>query len=129
MDYIRIAKVSELQGIRIKSFKVLARNIGIVNDGGGTFFATEISCKHQNADLSAGQLKGDILTCPRHGWTYNIRSGQCLNHDSAPLRRYALKIEGDDVFVSPTPIDVRGAEEETDALPEIRFKAGGAAES
>lgn len=127
MNYIRIAKVSDFQGIRIKSFKVLARNIGIVKNADGTFFATEISCKHQNADLSAGQMKGDILTCPRHGWTYNIRTGQCLNHDSTPLRRYALKIEGDDIFVSPTPTDV-GGEEEMEALPEIHFNAGGAAE-
>ena len=104
MDYIKLAKVSDFDAVRIRSYRVIARNVGIVKDSDGTFFATEVSCKHQNADLTTGRFRGDIVTCPRHGWTYDIRTGQCLNHDSTPLRRYGLRIEGDDIFVSVMPV-------------------------
>ena len=104
MDYIKLAKVSDFDTVRIRSYRVIARNVGIVKDSDGTFFATEVSCKHQNADLITGRFRGDVVTCPRHGWTYDIRTGQCLNHDSTPLRRYGLRIEGDDIFVSITPV-------------------------
>lgn len=104
MDYIKLAKVSDFDTVRIRSYRVLARNVGIVKDPDGTFFATEVSCKHQNADLTTGRFRGDVVTCPRHGWTYDIRTGECLNHDSTPLRRYGLRIEGEAILVSVKPI-------------------------
>lgn len=108
IQYVKLAKVSDFNSVRIKSYRILARPVGIVRNSDGTFFATEISCKHQNADLSAGHIKGDLLTCPRHGWQYNLETGECVNHDSTPLRRYAMKVEGDELFVSLRPISNEG---------------------
>jgi nitrite reductase/ring-hydroxylating ferredoxin subunit len=103
MQYVKIAKVADFDGVRVRTFKILARTVGVVKDPDGTFYAIEFDCKHQNANLGTGQIRGDVVTCPRHGWTYNIRSGVCLNQRSAPLRRYALKIEDEDIYVSLRP--------------------------
>lgn len=108
IQYVKLAKTSDFDSTRIKSFRILARPVGIIRNSDGTFFATEISCKHQNADLSTGLIKGDFLTCPRHGWRYNLETGECVNHDSTPLRRYALKVEDGDIFVSLRPISSEG---------------------
>ena len=108
IQYIKLAKTSDFVSVRIKSYRILARPVGIVRNSDGTFFATEISCKHQNADLSTGRIRGDLLTCPRHGWQYNLQTGECVNHDSTPLRRYALKVEDGDIFVSLRPISREG---------------------
>lgn len=105
MQYVKLAKISDFDTVRIKSFRVLAKPVGIVKNDDGTFFATEIACKHQNADLSTGRVQGDVLTCPRHGWRYDLRTGECLNHESTPLRRYGLKLEGDDILVSIRPVE------------------------
>ena len=56
-------------------------------------------------DLTTGKFEGDIVTCPRHGWIYNVRTGDCLTHESTRLRRYGLKVEGDDVFITLLPIE------------------------
>ena len=120
VQFLKLAKVSDFDRIFVKSYRILGRNVGIVKDKDGDFFATEVSCKHHNADLTLGKFDGDIVVCPRHGWTYNIRTGQCLDHDSSPLRRYALKIEGDDIFVSATPEEPEEIEE--DEVYEIKFK-------
>jgi len=105
MDYIKVASRGEFDSARFKRMRILARNIAIFKDDNDSFFAIEVNCKHQNADLTAGTLDGDLLTCPRHGWTYDIRTGACVNYDSAPLRRFDLKIEGDDIYISIHPVE------------------------
>lgn len=103
--YVRAASVEEFARTRFKRMSLLARNIAIFRDDDGGFFATEISCKHQNWDLTTGKFVGDIVTCPRHGWVYNIRTGECLNQDSTPLRQYGVKVEDDTVYITLRPIE------------------------
>jgi nitrite reductase/ring-hydroxylating ferredoxin subunit len=68
-----------------------------------TFFAKEMACKHQGADLSALPVKNDEVVCRRHGWKYNVVDGRCVNHDSPPLRAHEVAVEEDAVFVSLFP--------------------------
>lgn len=118
MDFVKLAKVSDFGTLRIKSFQLLGKFVAIVKERDGSFYATEIACKHNNADLTTGRFDGDIVTCSRHGWKYDIRTGECLNQNSSPLRRHALKIEGNDIFVSMTPV-LPEPEEQDDGLLEI----------
>jgi 3-phenylpropionate/trans-cinnamate dioxygenase ferredoxin subunit len=103
--YVKIATIAEFEAVRFKKVRLLARNVAIFRDSDGTFFATEISCKHQNWDLTTGRFEGDIVTCPRHGWVYNIRTGDCLTHESTRLRRYGLQIDGDDIYITLLPLE------------------------
>ena len=114
MEYIRLAAVSDLDDVHIKSFRVFGKLIAIVKDRDGSFWATEIACKHQNADLSSVYAGRDEVRCPRHGWKYNIRTGECLNQNSAPLRRHGLRVDGEDVYVSTHPIEPEPPSEEQD---------------
>ncbi len=102
-QFIKLAKVGDFSETRIKSFSIVAKPVAIVKDPDGTFWATEIGCKHNNFDLTCAPFKGDEVRCPRHGWIYNIRSGECLNQNSAPLRRHLLEVRGEDIYVSLTP--------------------------
>ena len=105
MRFLKIAKVDDFDGQRLRTYRVIARSVGIFKEPDGSFYAIEMLCKHQNADLSAGQINGDVATCPRHGWQYNIRTGECLTNPSTPLRRFALKVEDGDIYVSMSPLD------------------------
>lgn len=98
-----MAKTSDFNGLRFRGYTLLGRRVAIFREADGTFYASEVSCKHQNADLLTGQIEGDIVTCPRHHWKYNLKTGECLTHNSARLRRHALKIEGEDIYVSLSP--------------------------
>jgi nitrite reductase/ring-hydroxylating ferredoxin subunit len=111
-QFIKLATSDEFREVRIKSFSVLAKPIAIIKDPDGTFWATEIACKHNNFDLTNGKFRGDEVRCPRHGWTYNIRSGQCLDHSSAPLRRHELELRGSDIYVSMFPVQEQAEPEE-----------------
>lgn len=105
IKWVRLAKASDFERTRWRSYSVMARKVGIIKREDGSFYAIEVSCKHQNWDLTTGTLEGTIATCPRHFWKYDIETGKCLTHDSTPLRRYALKVEGDDIYVSLLPVE------------------------
>lgn len=105
MDYIRVGSVNELEGKTLKGYRIFGKVVAVLNKGNGNYEAIEAGCKHQGADLTEGELKGWVVTCPRHGWRYNLESGNCVNHDSLPLKKYAIKIESGDIHISFQPIE------------------------
>ncbi len=88
----------------MKSFRILARHVGIFKAEDGSFYAMESGCQHQQADLTLGHIKGDVVTCYRHGWRYNLRTGECLEGDAKPLRRYGLRVEGEFLYITRGPL-------------------------
>ena len=104
MTYIKVAKVEEFEIKKIKSLSILGKKIGIIKREDGSFYAIEVGCKHQGADITKGNLRNNTATCPRHKWKYNLETGECLNHESQKLRKYDLKIVGNDIKISLEPI-------------------------
>lgn len=105
MEYLKIAKINDFKDKNIKSFSVFGKKIGLVQSGDGSFFATEIGCKHQGADLSKGEIDGYIATCNRHHWKYDLITGECINHESPKLRKHGVQVKGEDIYVSLIPIE------------------------
>ena len=104
MDFVKVAHVDDFNSIPHKSFRILARHVAVFKNPDGTFRAIETGCKHAQANLLDGPIKGDIVTCPRHGWKFNLRTGECIEPSGAPLRPYALKIEDGAIYISALPL-------------------------
>lgn len=63
-------------------------------------FAIEDVCTHDGGPLDQGELEGCRVVCPRHGATFDVRSGEALTLPAVVgLPTYAVRIEGDDIFV------------------------------
>jgi nitrite reductase/ring-hydroxylating ferredoxin subunit len=43
---------------------------------------------------------GALVRCPWHKWDFEIATGRCPVHPRLRLRRYAVRVDGDDVVVS-----------------------------
>lgn len=67
----------------------------------GQIMACEAVCPHQGFSLEAGFLdpEENTLTCPLHGWRFDLGSGQCQQNHSK-LKRYAVKVEQGHIFLS-----------------------------
>lgn len=53
------------------------------------------SCPHAAAPLSGGTVRDGTITCPRHGWVFDIRSGDCHTNPAYCLRAYdAREVDG-----------------------------------
>jgi nitrite reductase/ring-hydroxylating ferredoxin subunit len=58
------------------------------------------TCTHKGGPLAEGKLAGTRLTCPWHGWMYDVRSGQCLFPPrGGGVPSYKARVEGADVWV------------------------------
>ena len=41
----------------------------------GSYHALDGICSHQGGPLGKGGLTGCVVTCPWHGWQYDVRTG------------------------------------------------------
>jgi nitrite reductase/ring-hydroxylating ferredoxin subunit/alkylhydroperoxidase/carboxymuconolactone decarboxylase family protein YurZ len=51
-------------------------------------------CPHQTTNIPHLALQGCTLTCPKHEWAFDIRSGECIAKGTSPLKRWDSKVEG-----------------------------------
>jgi nitrite reductase (NADH) small subunit len=65
----------------------------------GTFYALDGVCAHQGGPLAEGEVTGCVVTCPWHGWQFDVRTGQ--HQFSATIRQPTLpvRVVGDAVLV------------------------------
>ncbi len=99
-NYITVARIDDFNEVSIRSYSVFGKKIGIIKRLDGSFQAMEVACKHQGADLTKGVIVNFIATCHRHQWQYNLLTGECLNHESPPLRRYPLVVENENIKIA-----------------------------
>ena len=52
------------------------REIAVFNVD-GTFYAIENTCCHRGGPLGEGELEGAVVTCPWHGWEFDVTTGRC----------------------------------------------------
>ena len=49
-------------------------------------------CPHQSTDIPELALKGNTLTCPKHHWQFDVKSGDCIKKGDSPLKRLKSKV-------------------------------------
>lgn len=94
----RIGSVSSLRERGALSVKVDGKLLAVFLVG-DEVVATDGKCPHAGGPLFQGDLQGDRLSCPWHGWNYSLRTGACEEDPSITLPFYAVRVEGDDLFV------------------------------
>ena len=67
-----------------------------VEDG---FYATQPHCIHLQGPLGEGRLEGCVLTCPWHGWQYDVRTGENEFDRAIVLQTYEVQVVDGDVRV------------------------------
>lgn len=79
----------------------------------GTLHCTDNICPHVQGPLGDGHLEGEIVTCPWHGWQFNVRTGECLDRPDRPVAVYPVRLEEGRILVDPgrpaQPSDPGGA--------------------
>lgn len=66
----------------------------------GRYYAFSDSCRHEGGPLSAGVLIDTSVTCPWHGWAYDIRSGKSLVPPvGLRIATYPVEVSHDELYV------------------------------
>ena len=54
--------------------------------------AFDSRCPHQATDIPHLALQGTMLTCPKHGWMFDLRTGQGVQAGTRPLQQWPAKV-------------------------------------
>lgn len=74
-----------------------------VFDLDGDLVALDDRCLHRGGSLSAGYVRGGVVTCPEHWWRYDLRTGGRLGAPEMHLRRYPVERIDDDTILIGFP--------------------------
>lgn len=97
-DWFRVAAATDCPpGTALEC--VAADRIVALFNVNGEFFALDGICPHQGGPLGRGKLEGCIVTCPWHGWQFDVVTGQHQTSKSLVHPHFATKVEGGDVWV------------------------------
>jgi nitrite reductase/ring-hydroxylating ferredoxin subunit len=92
------ASVTEIAPGSGKTVTCGGKSLAVFNVG-GTFRAIDNTCLHRGGPLGEGTLEGGVVTCPRHGWQYDLTNGECVFNPAAKVKTYPAKVEGGQVMV------------------------------
>jgi nitrite reductase (NADH) small subunit len=65
----------------------------------GQVFATAGVCPHARGPIDCGTVADKVVTCPWHGWSFDLHTGRCTEDPELRLATYTVHIEGDDILV------------------------------
>jgi 3-phenylpropionate/trans-cinnamate dioxygenase ferredoxin component len=97
-EFVRVTGTADVAPGSGAVAEVKGQSIAVFNVD-GTYFAIDNTCVHRGGPLGEGELEGDTVTCPWHGWQYNVKTGMSINNPSACVKSYQVKVEGPDVKV------------------------------
>lgn len=71
----------------------------ILSRNGSVVACFENACAHLGMPLDMGDVTDGIITCPYHGFKYDLRSGECLTAPEVQLQAHAVRVVGDRVEI------------------------------
>lgn len=98
-DFVTVARVDDVPAGAVTTVRAGDEEITLAHVD-GAFYATQARCIHLEGPLGEGVLDGTVLTCPWHGWQYDIRTGENEFDRAIQLRTYEVRIEDGDVQVA-----------------------------
>jgi len=87
-------RVCPLEGLpvgRATRIEVDGTPIGVFHTADG-LFAMEDHCLHAGGPLHEGELEGTTVTCPWHGWQFDVTTGRCDLNPMVALGRYPVRV-------------------------------------
>ena len=94
-DVMTAAALADGQTTRVDSH---GRGLFISREG-DEFSVFDSRCAHQGTDIPLSALDDCTLTCPKHQWTFDVKTGACHKAGGSPLQQYPAKVVGGRVMV------------------------------
>lgn len=95
-EFVRVAGTADVQPGHGMVAEVNGKTVAVFNVD-GAFHVVDNTCLHRGGPLGEGEVEGSVVTCPWHGWQYDMTTGVCLKNPSAKVSVYEVKVDGPDV--------------------------------
>jgi len=106
MAFVKVASVTDVPEGTMKQVDLNGKPVMLSNVG-GTIYAIGGLCTHQKGVLANGRLEGNVVTCPRHGSQFDVKTGKNIVGPKVLGMRFKagdepsveVKVEGSDVLL------------------------------
>ena len=102
MAKIKVLDVAGLPSGQAELVTVNSEDVALFRRG-DEIFAIGNQCPHQGGNLCDGVIEGDIVTCPLHGWEFDLRSGACMTVPGEAVPRYAVTVKDGAILLEEAP--------------------------
>jgi nitrite reductase (NADH) small subunit len=100
MTWIPIGSLSDIPQRGARCVETPGGRIAVFRTADNRVFAIEDRCPHKGGPLSQGIVHGAAVTCPLHNWVISLETGKALGADEGCVRKIAIKIEGEKLFIA-----------------------------
>jgi nitrite reductase (NADH) small subunit len=98
MAFVRAGAVGDIPEGSIREVDVNGKALAVANVG-GTFHAIDNTCLHRGGPLGDGVLEGKIVTCPWHGWQYDVTTGKSNQNPVVGVACYPTEVRAGEIYV------------------------------
>lgn len=102
-DFVRVAQVAEVPPGRMLAVRLDGEDVVLYNVE-GAIHASRDFCPHAGYALSKSMFCGKYVRCSLHSWEFDVTDGGYTGNPLIRLKRYPVRLEGDEVFVKLEPI-------------------------
>jgi nitrite reductase/ring-hydroxylating ferredoxin subunit len=112
---VDVGPITRFPADQITIVNVAGREIGVVHIG-SRYYALRNICPHQSGPLCRGKLAQHlgvsepgsiqfephkvVVTCPWHGWEFDVETGRALYDDSMRVRTYRIDVVANRVQIT-----------------------------
>jgi nitrite reductase (NADH) small subunit len=95
---VAVGRVDDFPSGKMRKVTAGDRDIAVARVG-DDFYATQGACLHLHGPLGEGRLDGCVVTCPWHGWQYDVRTGKNEFDLAIQLETFEVVVEDGEVKV------------------------------
>lgn len=98
MTEIKVAKLKQLSegcGIQVE---VDGQSIALFRLH-GKVYALDGTCPHKGGPLGEGEIDGAYVSCPWHGWQFDVATGQCHGRATKSVVSYPVRVDSEFVYI------------------------------
>jgi len=97
-ERVTVAKTDEIPPGTGMVAEVNGKSLAVFNVD-GAFHVIDNTCVHRGGPLGEGDLEGEVVTCPWHGWEFNVTTGVSVNNPSSCVASYPVVLDGNEIKV------------------------------
>ena len=98
-EYETVARLDEIEPGSLACVRVGEQDLALARVG-DELYALAGHCIHLQGPLCEGRLEGYVLSCPWHGWQYDVRTGENEFDRAIQLETYPVRVDDGEVRIA-----------------------------
>jgi nitrite reductase/ring-hydroxylating ferredoxin subunit len=98
-EFVAVARIEDIPEGEVRAVEAGGRAIALAH-AGGRVYALQGECAHMHGPLGEGHVDGCVLTCPWHGWQYDVRTGENEFDRAITIETFDVQVEDGEIRVA-----------------------------